>query len=99
MDHEGQGSQQEQQALLLQALQSLQSMPPPVQKTADMDDDDLVLANVALPNLSTTPSASSHSGQQQQPTTLPATTADPIQQFDPWQQGASKKRAFGGSPP
>eukprot|EP00973_Karenia_brevis_P025227 3479816-Karenia_brevis.AAC.1 len=46
----------------------------------------------------TNSSTSSNSGQQPQPTPLPATAADPIQQYDPWQQGASKKRAFGGSP-
>eukprot|EP00973_Karenia_brevis_P035577 4906239-Karenia_brevis.AAC.1 len=78
MNHGGQGSQQEQQALLLQALQSLQQAPPPVQPEVGMDDDDFVLASVALPNMSTTPSASSNNGQPQ-PTTMPANAADPIQ--------------------
>eukprot|EP00973_Karenia_brevis_P067487 9388171-Karenia_brevis.AAC.1 len=55
-------SQQEQQAMLLQALQSLQTTPPQVQPTA-MDDDDLALASVALPNFSTMPASSSNSGQ------------------------------------
>eukprot|EP00973_Karenia_brevis_P041887 5798477-Karenia_brevis.AAC.1 len=62
-----------------------------------MDDEDHVLANVALPNLSM-PASSSNSGQPQPSTAPPATASDPIQQFDPWQQGGAKKRAFGGSP-
>eukprot|EP00973_Karenia_brevis_P027850 3837506-Karenia_brevis.AAC.1 len=64
-----------------------------------MDDDDLALASVALPNFSTNMASSSNSGQVQ-PTTPPSTVVnDPIQQFDPWQQhGGSKKRAYGGAP-
>eukprot|EP00973_Karenia_brevis_P075956 10552250-Karenia_brevis.AAC.1 len=62
MNNDGQ-SQHVQQAMLLQALQSLQTTPPQVQQSADMDAEDLALANMALPNLSTAPASSSNSGQ------------------------------------
>eukprot|EP00973_Karenia_brevis_P047988 6659272-Karenia_brevis.AAC.1 len=58
-----------------------------------VDDDDHVLATVPIPSMPPPPMppSSSNSGH-------PAATAqDPFQQQDPWQQGASKKRPFGGS--